>query len=121
LRCRHAGHQKSFKTAWRLTLRRAGVRYFRIYDPRSTYATRLSAGGDLAFVLGTGDQVHIAIAALRDGRITRLVSSITAPAGAETLYYASNGIIWAQPVSGCEPRKVGEGYDVAAEPSGKPL
>jgi hypothetical protein len=26
-------------------LRRAGVRYFRIYDLRSTYATRLSAGG----------------------------------------------------------------------------
>jgi integrase len=40
-----SGHQKSFKTAWRLTLRRAGVGYFRIYDLRSTYATRLSAGG----------------------------------------------------------------------------
>jgi integrase len=40
-----SGHQKSFKTAWRLTLRRAGVPYFRIYDLRSTYATRLSAGG----------------------------------------------------------------------------
>jgi integrase len=40
-----SGHQKSFKTAWRLTLRRAKVAYFRIYDLRSTYATRLSAGG----------------------------------------------------------------------------
>jgi integrase len=38
-------YQKSFKTVWRLTLRRAGIRYFRIYDLRSTYATRLSAGG----------------------------------------------------------------------------
>lgn len=38
-------HQKSFKTVWRLTLRRAGVPYFRIYDLRSTYATRLSAAG----------------------------------------------------------------------------
>jgi integrase len=36
---------KSAKTAWRNTLRRAGIRYFRIYDLRSTYATRLSAGG----------------------------------------------------------------------------
>jgi integrase len=34
-----------FKTAWTETLRRAGVPYFRIYDLRSTYATRLSAGG----------------------------------------------------------------------------
>ena len=39
------GHQKSFKTVWHATLRRAGVSYFRIYDLRSTYATRLSAGG----------------------------------------------------------------------------
>lgn len=39
------GHQKSLRTVWRLTLKRAGVRYFRIYDLRSTYATRLSAGG----------------------------------------------------------------------------
>lgn len=39
------GHQKTLKTVWHATLRRAGVRYFRIYDLRSTYATRLSAGG----------------------------------------------------------------------------
>ena len=34
-----------FKTAWRLTLRRAEVPYFRIDDLGSTYAPRLSAGG----------------------------------------------------------------------------
>jgi hypothetical protein len=39
------GYQQSFKKAWSATLRRAGVRYFRLYDLRSTYATRLSAGG----------------------------------------------------------------------------
>jgi integrase len=39
------GHQVTFKTAWAKTLRRAKVPYFRIYDLRSTYATRLSAGG----------------------------------------------------------------------------
>ena len=38
-------HLKSLKTAWRNTLKRAGIPYFRIYDLRSTYATRLSAGG----------------------------------------------------------------------------
>lgn len=36
---------KSVKTTWRTTLRKAGVPYFRIYDLRSTHATRLSAGG----------------------------------------------------------------------------
>src|SRR5207247_3030749 len=39
------GHQTTFKTGWAATLRRAKIRYFRIYDLRSTYATRLSAGG----------------------------------------------------------------------------
>ncbi|MGC2172516.1 MAG: site-specific integrase [Candidatus Sulfotelmatobacter sp.] len=40
-----SGHQTTFKTVWHKTLRRAKVPYFRIYDLRSTYATRLSAGG----------------------------------------------------------------------------
>jgi integrase len=39
------GHQTTFKTVWHKTLRRARIPYFRIYDLRSTYATRLSAGG----------------------------------------------------------------------------
>jgi integrase len=40
-----SGHQKTLKTVWQSALRRANVPYFRIYDLRSTYATRLSAGG----------------------------------------------------------------------------
>jgi hypothetical protein len=39
------GYQTTFKTVWSKTLRRANIPYFRIYDLRSTYATRLSAGG----------------------------------------------------------------------------
>jgi len=39
------GHLRSLWTAWRKALKRAKVPYFRIYDLRSTYATRLSAGG----------------------------------------------------------------------------
>jgi integrase len=38
------GYQTTFKTVWSKTLRRANIPYFRIYDLRSTYATRLSAG-----------------------------------------------------------------------------
>jgi len=40
-----SGHQTTLKTTWRKTLKRAGTPYFRIHDLRSTYATRLSAGG----------------------------------------------------------------------------
>jgi integrase len=39
------GYQTDFKKTWERTLRRAGVPYFRLYDLRSTHATRLSAGG----------------------------------------------------------------------------
>ena len=39
------GYQTTFKKAWERTLRRAGVPHFRLYDLRSTHATRLSAGG----------------------------------------------------------------------------
>jgi integrase len=39
------GHLKKLKTVWTKTLRRAKSPYFRIYDLRSAYATRLSAGG----------------------------------------------------------------------------
>ena len=39
------GHMRSLRTAWRKALKRAGIPYFRLYDLRSTYATRLSAGG----------------------------------------------------------------------------
>jgi integrase len=38
-------HQVNFKKAWQTALKQAGVPYFRLYDLRSTYATRLSAGG----------------------------------------------------------------------------
>jgi integrase len=40
-----SGHQTEFKKIWRKTLQRASGPYFRLYDLRSTYATRLSAGG----------------------------------------------------------------------------
>src|SRR5580704_4239001 len=40
-----SGHLRSLRTAWRKALQRAGIPYFRLYDLRSTYATRLSAGG----------------------------------------------------------------------------
>jgi integrase len=39
------GYQQSFKKTWSTTLKKASVPYFRLYDLRSTYATRFSAGG----------------------------------------------------------------------------
>jgi len=60
-----SGHKRTLKTTWEATLRRAKVMYFRIYDLRSTYATRLSAGGvadEWAARLGAGELGAIAVA-----------------------------------------------------------
>ena len=82
----------------------------------------------LAFIIGVPGQPHLAIASLRDGSVirrfpadARQVTAITVPADGQTIYYASNGTIWAQPVSGGDPRSVSQGYDVAIEPSGRSL
>jgi integrase len=39
------GYQTNFKKTWERSLRKEGIPYFRLYDLRSTHATRLSAGG----------------------------------------------------------------------------
>ena len=49
------------------------------------------------------------------------VTAVAASPDGRTVYYASEGVLWAQPVSGGDPRKIGAGYDLAADPSGKTL
>ena len=83
-------------------------------------------GGNVAFVIGSGDRRRIAIASLRDGHVlrrfsTRSDSGMAASADGLTLYYSFNGAIWAQPVSGGDPRRVTEGIDVTLDPKGRYL
>jgi hypothetical protein len=80
----------------------------------------------IVFVVGSGDQRRIATATLRDGRIVQRysipapeVGCITAAADAKTIYYASAGSIWAQPVAGGDPRKLTEGIDATLDRSGR--
>jgi eukaryotic-like serine/threonine-protein kinase len=83
-------------------------------------------GDNLAFIVGMSDRPRMAIASLHDGRIVqrfpqdaRRVTAISATADGRTIYYADNGVIWAQAVAGGEPRRVGEGFDVAVDPAGQ--
>jgi len=83
-------------------------------------------GGNVAFVIGSGDRRRIAIAALRDGRVLRRFSArsdngMAASPDGNTLYYAFGGAIWAQPVSGGEPKRITEGIDVTLDPKGEYL
>jgi hypothetical protein len=95
-------------------------------EPNSTPAVLF--GGNAAFILGTGDQRRIAIASERDGHITTRFSARAADVGSlvaapdgQTLYYSSAGFIWAQPVSGGEPRKITEGTSATLDPEGRHL
>ncbi|MGC9970484.1 MAG: winged helix-turn-helix domain-containing protein [Bryobacteraceae bacterium] len=84
--------------------------------------------GKLAFVIGQGDQARLAIGSVESGQVLQRfqadaqhVTAVAASPDGKTVYYASEGTLWAQPVSGGDPRKIGVGYDVTADPSGKTL
>ena len=84
--------------------------------------------GKLAFVIGVGDKARLAIGSVESGQVlqrfqsdARHVTAVAASPDGRTVYYASEGALWAQPVSGGDPRKIGAGYDVTADPSGKSL
>ena len=83
-------------------------------------------GGVIAFVLGSGDDRHIALAQVSDGRVTQrfappaaAVTSIAATPDASQLFYSSGGHIWAQPIGGGEARQITAGADAAVDAAGQ--
>jgi hypothetical protein len=82
--------------------------------------------GNVAFVIGTGDQRRIAVASLGDGHVLRRFSmrsdnGMAASPDGRTLYYSFAGAVWAQPVAGGEPKRITEGIDVTLDPAGQYL
>jgi hypothetical protein len=67
--------------------------------------------------------LQIAIVSVADGRIVAHVpikhdsiQSLAASTDGRTFYYSSGGAIWSMPVTGGEPRKMGDGDHVAFDP-----
>jgi len=97
-----------------------------VETPEDTALPATIFGGKVAFVIGSGDQRRIAIAALRDGRVVRRFSmrsdyGMAASPDGNTLYYAFSSTIWAQPVGGGNPQQITEGIDVTLDPKGEYL
>jgi serine/threonine protein kinase len=105
-------------------------------DPRpllnTTENTRLPGAwlrsGQLAFVIGEEDKTRLAIGKSEGGQVLRRfqfdaqrVTAVAASPDGDTVYYASEGALWAQHASGGDPSKIGEGFDLTADPSGKTL
>jgi tRNA A-37 threonylcarbamoyl transferase component Bud32 len=85
--------------------------------------------GEVAFLLGVHGSAVVAVASIADGRILRRLSEIpggevtglaASPEG-KTLYYVASRAVWAIPVTGGQPRRIGPGDAVAADPNGKDL
>ena len=84
--------------------------------------------GQLAFLIGEEDKTRLAIGKVEGGHVLRRfqsdaqrVTAVAASPDGDTVYYASDGALWAQPVSGGDPRKIGAGFDLTVDPSGKTL
>jgi DNA-binding winged helix-turn-helix (wHTH) protein len=82
----------------------------------------------LAFLIGEGNKTRLAIGKVEGGQVLQRfpsdaqhVTAVAASPDGATVYYASAGTLWAQPVSGGDPHKIGAGYDLTADPSGKIL
>lgn len=83
----------------------------------------------VAFVLGTGEDKTIAVAAADQGRLIRRlretkgqnIVALAASTDGNTLYYSSDRMIWAIPASGGTPQRIAEGDGVAVDPKGKEL
>jgi hypothetical protein len=84
---------------------------------------------EVAFVLGTGDDRTIGIASADQGRLIRRLQGTkgqnigalaTSPDG-NTLYYSSEGTIWAIPARDGTPRQIAKGDYVAVDPNGRDL
>ena len=114
----------------RLTMSRPGTEPRVLIETEEETSVPAAAvgSGSIVFIAGSGDDRRIAIATLRDGRIVKRfgsratsVGSITATPDAKTIYYASSGFIWAQPVAGGDPRKITEGTDAALDTTSEHL
>jgi DNA-binding winged helix-turn-helix (wHTH) protein len=84
--------------------------------------------GRLAFLIGESDQLRLAIGSVESGQVlhrfpfdARHVTGVAASPDGRTLYYTSAGELWEQAVGRGDRRKICEGRDVAADPSGKVL
>jgi hypothetical protein len=117
---------KGWGTQYLAAVRPGGAPRVLVETPEETALPATIFGGYVAFVIGSGDQRRIAIAALRDGRVLRRFSTrsdmgMAASPDGNTLYYAFSSAIWAQPVGGGEPKRITEGIDVTLDPKGEYL
>jgi len=90
----------------------------------------LVGDGEIAFLAGSAPNRTIVIASAADGRILRRLDgakgagatlSLAASPDGKTLYYTASGSIWAIPSTDGEPRKIGAGESVTADPRGQEL
>jgi serine/threonine protein kinase len=84
---------------------------------------------EVAFLLGSSDNAVIAVASIGDGRILRRlkgvpgtgVTNLSPSRDGQTLFYTAARNVWAIPATDGQPRLIGPGDEVAADPNGRDL
>ncbi|MFP5230856.1 MAG: protein kinase domain-containing protein [Acidobacteriota bacterium] len=115
----------------RLLMGRPGGEFLPLLDTAeetSSPAVSLS-NGEVAFVLGSGDDETIAIASAIEGRLVRRltgtrgrrITGLGASPDSATLYFGADGFIWAIPAADGTPHKIAPGHSVTVSPDGKTL
>jgi hypothetical protein len=109
-------------------------------NPAPLIETEDESGGSLALVgkdliamkIGRQDDVKsrvVALVSVADGRVVKrlestrgiVMNAMAASPDGKTLYYSSDGTVWAVSLDGGEPRKIGLGDNLAAHPNGKEI
>lgn len=114
-----------------LLLGKPGGNFFPLVDTaEEAYPpAALLPDNQVAFIARTGSARTIAIASAGEGRIIRYlngvkgqyVTSLAASPDGRTLYYTSDGNVWAIPAADGTPRKIASGDGVAVDPNGREL
>jgi len=91
-------------------------------DERTSGPMALAGNDRVAFLIGEPPEEQIALATL-DGRILSrlpcpgaLIADLAASPDGRTLYYVAGGELWALPIEGGAPRRIGTGDAVTVDP-----
>ena len=85
--------------------------------------------GEVALVLGSATEATVAIVSAVEGRLIRRlkgtkglrITALAASPDSKTLYFGSDGEIWAIPVEDGTPKKIAAGDKVSVHPNGREL
>jgi serine/threonine protein kinase len=115
----------------RLLLGKPGGSFVSLLEANEETSPPLAGVGsdEAAFVVGTPPAQSVALASLKDGQILhrfnatkgKTISAVAASPDGKTLYYGSEGSVWAASNPDGDPHRICPGLSMAVDPNGRDL